>query len=247
MANANAVVPAVKPGADPEPLPHLTEPQPHVGVLKALAELGDGHNGNELPRRNTNQLRHRHQNHVAQQVVEQVVAVVAPHRHLLLRMVQRMQSPPPLEVMLPPMDPVVHKIKYHQIQQQTDPGDVRHTRPDAVELEGADTCHTQRTKQRIRERVYCEEQRQTKQPQPVDQGVEDVGADGGAVIDRFHRPPALHRTNHGHDDHQLQQAHQQPSRSLIAVLQQAGQPCGEHQRLQHALKKPLLHAVKYAA
>jgi gamma-glutamyl:cysteine ligase YbdK (ATP-grasp superfamily) len=49
-----------------------------------------------------------------QQVVEQVVAVVAPHRHLALRMVQRVQRHH-LRLVLGAVHPVAHKVEHQQV------------------------------------------------------------------------------------------------------------------------------------
>jgi hypothetical protein len=75
--------------------------QPQVGVLQAFAQLRDGDDGDELAGADADQLAQDHQQAVTQQVVQQVVAVVAPHRHLPLRVVQRVQVPPPVEGVLP--------------------------------------------------------------------------------------------------------------------------------------------------
>ena len=53
-----------------------------------------------------------------------MIAVVSPHGHLSLRMVQRMQCPPPIELMLPSVNQVMHKIEDDEVEKETDPGDV---------------------------------------------------------------------------------------------------------------------------
>ena len=68
-------------------------------MLKAFAELGEGDDGNELARRYADELRPQHHDHVNQNVIQQVVAVVALHRHRALCVVQRRQPPPPLQLM----------------------------------------------------------------------------------------------------------------------------------------------------
>ena len=87
MPQPNAVVQPVKARADPQSLPYAAKPQPQIGMLKTFAKLGDCHNRNELARSHTNQLRYQHNRNVDQHIVQQVVAVVAPHRHLPLGMV----------------------------------------------------------------------------------------------------------------------------------------------------------------
>ena len=54
-----------------------------------------------------------------------MVAVVRPHRHLLLRMVERMQLPPPLKMVLASVNPIIHKIKDNQVDQQANPRNIR--------------------------------------------------------------------------------------------------------------------------
>ncbi|MNV79362.1 hypothetical protein D3C71_1729110 [compost metagenome] len=107
-------------------------------MLKAFAELGDGNDGNELPRRDPDDLGYRNKDHIPNHVIQQVVAVVAPHGHLLLGMVQRMQAPPPFEMMLSPVNPVIHKIKHHQIEKQADPPYVGDSWPEPVHMERAE-------------------------------------------------------------------------------------------------------------
>ncbi|MNV57550.1 hypothetical protein D3C71_1498880 [compost metagenome] len=197
---ADTVVQAMKTRAHPQALAPAAKPQSHIRVLKALAQLRDRHNSYELARRHTNELGHHHQNGVAQQVIQQVVAVVAPHRHLLLGMVQGVQAPPPLKMVLSPVDPIVHKIEHDQIHQQADPRDIGDTRPNAIELEGANTGDPQRTKKIVGQRINGQEQTQAEKAQSVDQGVENVGADGGTVGHGFYRPETLQRANH-HQNH----------------------------------------------
>ena len=88
MPDANAVMQPVKARADPEPLAQSAKPDPYIGVLEAFAELGQGDDDDELPWWHANELRHHHDDAIDQNAVKQVIAVVAPHRHLPLRMVQ---------------------------------------------------------------------------------------------------------------------------------------------------------------
>jgi hypothetical protein len=50
-----------------------------------------------------------------------VVAVVRPERHLALRVVQRMQRPPPAQLMRDPVPPVVGKVEDQRIEEKSDP------------------------------------------------------------------------------------------------------------------------------
>lgn len=146
MARIQRMVQSMEPGADPQALTHRAEPQPQVGMLETLTQLRQGHDGNKLPRCHTNQLRYQHNDAVTQNIVQQMVAVVAPYRQLALRMVQRMQTPPPFEAMLTTVNPIIQQIKNRQVQQQTDPRNISNTRPDAVELESRDAADAERAK-----------------------------------------------------------------------------------------------------
>ena len=57
MPNPDAVMQAMKTRAHPQPLTDAAKPELQVGVLKALAQLGKRHNGDELAGRHTDQLR----------------------------------------------------------------------------------------------------------------------------------------------------------------------------------------------
>ena len=117
MPNARRMVQAVKARADPQAFAHAAKPQTQIGMLQAFTELCEGNNGHELPGSNTNRLGQDYQQAVTQKIVQQVIAVVAPHGHLALRVVQRMQAPPPFKAVLTAVQPVVKKVQHHQIHQ----------------------------------------------------------------------------------------------------------------------------------
>ena len=54
----------------------------------------------------------------ADQVVQHVVAVVGPERHLPLRVVQRMQRPPPAEPVRQPVPPVVGAVEDDRVNHE---------------------------------------------------------------------------------------------------------------------------------
>ena len=234
------MVHAVKARAHPQPLTPAAKPQAQVGVLQVLAELRQGHDGHILAGRNTYQLGHQHHHHVADQVIEQVVAVVAPLGHLTLGMVQRVQLPPPTQAVLATVDQVVECVQHHQVEQQADQRQIRHSRPNGVEVPGGHARHAPLAKQRAEQWLHRKKHGDPEQTEAVNQGVEHIGAYRGAVGHRLDRAPALQRANHRHHDQQLQQADQQPARGIEPVWQQVPQADGEHQRLQHLLKQQAL-------
>ena len=213
-------------------------------MLKVLTQLGEGNNGDKLPRRNADELGHEHHHTVTQQVVEQVVAVVTPHGHLPLRVVQGVQPPPPLKLVLTAVHPVVAQINGQQVDDQTGDGLIRHARPHGVEVEGLPTGDPQRAEQRIKPGRYAEKQDHPKQAQPVNRGVEHIDPNGGPVGDRFHRAPALQGADDGNDDHQLKQAHQQPAGGVKAIVEQVGHAQRKHGWLHQRLEQFLLENAK---
>ena len=69
VPDTNRMVAAVKARADPQTLAQLAEPDAHIGMLKALAELGQCHDGHKLPRSHTDQLRHQYDDGVVNHAV----------------------------------------------------------------------------------------------------------------------------------------------------------------------------------
>ena len=120
-----------------------------------------------------------------------MVAVVAPHRHLPLRMVQRMQCPPPIEMMLAPVYPVVGEIKNDQVDDKAEHGAVRHAGPELVQVQGAEAAATQLAKQRLQRVLQGEEHHQFEQPQPVDQGIDHIDPNRPPIRHRLYWPQAL--------------------------------------------------------
>jgi hypothetical protein len=84
MADPNAVMHPVKPGTDPQALAYAAKPHPNIGMLKAFTQLRKGHDGHKLSRRHTDQHSNSNENQIAQDIVQQMISVIAPHRHLAL-------------------------------------------------------------------------------------------------------------------------------------------------------------------
>ncbi len=99
-------------------------------------------------------------------------------------------------------------------------------------------------RQGVHQRVEREKQPQAEEPQAVDEGVEQVGADGAAVGHGLDRAPALGSAQHHGNEQQLQDTGQQPARAFKDLSGLRGQAQRLQQRLQQGLKQPLLGAVK---
>jgi hypothetical protein len=213
-------------------------------MLQAFHQLRDGHDGDELPGRDADEARRQHDDGVAQQVVQQVVAVVAPHRHLALAVVQRVQLPPPVELVLAAVDPVVQQVEHHQVDGKGQHRHVGHAGPHLVEVEGAPARRAQAAHGVVEKRLQHEEDGQAEQAEPVDQRVEHVDADGLAVDHRLHRAPALQRADHRDQHHDLDGADQQPAGGVEGILGPAAQAHGEDQRLDRRLENQPCSAAK---
>ena len=61
MTNANGVVQAVKPWADPQAIAQPAKTASDVGVLKTFTQLTQHHQGNKLTRAHPNQFGHHRQ------------------------------------------------------------------------------------------------------------------------------------------------------------------------------------------
>ena len=167
-----------------------------------------------------------------------MVAVVAPHRHLLLRVVQRVELPPPAKLVLGAVEPVIAKIKNQQIQHKTHPGRGSHLRPQVVDLKGRQAPDPQQAHRMVQHGLQGKEHGHPKQPQPMDQGVEHVGAHGSAVSDRLDRPPALQGGDYQQQHQELQQANEQPARGFIGRFQQPAKAQSKQHRLKAAFVQP---------
>ena len=165
-------------------------------MLQVFAQLCQRHDRHILARRNAEALRHHNQDQVTNQVVQQMVAVVAPLGHLLLRMVQGMQLPPPVPPVLAAMQPVIQAVKQKQVEQQTHQGLIAHAGPKGIEVQRAKTSDPGQAKELAEQGLKGKKYRHAKQAQPVHQGVDDIGAQAGPVFQWLHWTPALQRANH---------------------------------------------------
>src|SRR5690349_6504462 len=86
---ANGVMAAMERRTDEQALAEPTEMQTDVRVLHALREVRNRDEHDELRRRHANEQRDHGEETRLQQIVEQMVAVVGPQRHLLLAVMHR--------------------------------------------------------------------------------------------------------------------------------------------------------------
>ena len=173
-----------------------------------------------------------------------MVSVVRPHGHLSLRVVQRMQGPPCIGLVLCPVNPVVHKVEQDQVDHKTDQRQIGHPRPQTVEVKCGQTHGAQPAQALLKQIVKREKHHQFEQAQAVDQGVDHIDPHCPRVSDRLHWPAPLHRANHHPHHRQLQQAHHHPARALVGFFEQIALPCGKGDGLNHGLIKRGLQAFK---
>mmetsp|Transcript_36595 Transcript_36595/g.84867 ORF Transcript_36595/g.84867 Transcript_36595/m.84867 type:complete len:323 (-) Transcript_36595:1691-2659(-) len=235
---------AVKARADQQPLAERAETQTHIGMLQALQQLGDDRDRDELPRLHTDQPREQRKGRGHEHIVQQVVAVIAPHRHLALAVVQAVQRPPKVELVLPAVEPVAHEVEHDEVGDETDRRNVRHARPQRIELPGGQAGQPQLAGNRVPGRLDAEEHRQAHQPQAVDQRVDHVGAHRRAVADGLDRPAALQQPDAEQQHRHLDAAPQQPASGIEGVLQQIAKAECEHEGLHDGLVQRELRGIK---
>ena len=209
-------------------------------MLQVFAELAERQQGHKLPGPHAHQGSHGSDHQPGQHVIEQMVAVVAPHRHLPLRVVQGMQGPPPAQLVLAAVNPVLHQIEQHQVQHKAHPGLVSHPRPQPVQVPGGHALGTQQPQPLLEQGIQAEEHGQLEQAQAVDQGVQDIGAHGPVVVLGFGGPQPLHRPDQHQHEGDLDQPDQQPSGAFVGFFQQMGLAGKQGQRLHQVLEQPLL-------
>jgi len=202
-------------------------------MRQALDQLGAGDDGHELPRRHPDRAGDQGDQHVAQEVVEQVVAVVTPHRHVALAVVHGVQRPPAIKAVLPAMDPVIQQVEHQQVDHKRGPGRVGDAGPPGrhpgVELDPVKAMDRCGAEQRVQPRPHQEEHPQPEQAQPVDERVDDVHPRMVPCRAAIDRPPPLQWREHRQHDGQLHQPDQQPARCVVGVLQQiALAHCKQH-------------------
>src|ERR1700735_602592 len=118
MAVPYCVVTAMKNRADDNALEQPAVRQACIDVLDALHEVADGDQHHKLIGLHTDKQRDRRKERSLNDIVEKVVAVIVPQRHLLLAVMHRMQFPPHAETMLPAVIPVAGKIEQDQVDQE---------------------------------------------------------------------------------------------------------------------------------
>ena len=80
-------------------------------MLVALHDPGDHDKSHELPRCSPEQQRCECEQAISKEIVEQVVALIAPVSHLPLTVVNRMKRPPPGPSVLKAMNPIIQRIE----------------------------------------------------------------------------------------------------------------------------------------
>ena len=188
--------------------------------------LAEGDDGDELRRRDPDQVADLHQQRVADQVVEQVVAVVAPHRHLALAVVQRMQRPPGVEAVLRAVHQIVDGSRAAADRPGRPPARCR-SRPATgrdrlVQMPAGKAVHRQRAPAPATADRPGRTARRER-AEPVRQRVGDVRADGGAVAHRLSRAQALQQPDQRQHHRRRRSRPQQPAGGVVGILSRA--PC----------------------
>ena len=136
----HAVMRAMKPRRDQQTLAHDAERDPGVGMRQALDEAQHQHQQRKLHRRHADRQRNHAEPQERNEIVQQVIAVVRPERHLALRVMHRMQRPPPAEHVRHAVPPIVGKVQndgvdrkgQHRMAEQRREHPLQHRRDPAV-------------------------------------------------------------------------------------------------------------------
>ncbi|OMP13241.1 hypothetical protein COLO4_02024 [Corchorus olitorius] len=217
MPQPNCVMQAMEAWRDQQPVAEPPEMQPHVGVLKALQQLRNGNQQNVLRRLKPDDERRDGKHRTTQYIVEDVVAVIGPQRHLLLTVMQRMQ-----------------------IDQKADDSDGRDTRPPVFDVQMRPAPETQLPIEVVDQRLQREKHQQREETQAMKERVEDVGAHGVAVLQRFDRAPALQRAENQQQHRDLHQPHQQPFGAGVGIFDVTAQADGIGDRHHDVLEEHIL-------
>jgi hypothetical protein len=165
---------------DNDPTPDPAKICTQICMLQALHHPGQHHDHDVLGRRDTDKNGQQGEQSVAQQVVQKVIAVIAPIGHVTLRVMQAVQRPPPVQAMLHPVDPVVSKVENHNVRQETQPGVIAPGRPgrgdQRVRAQWREPLIAQKSFDGIDHRLPENKRNQTKTTESMQQGVHDVGA-----------------------------------------------------------------------
>jgi hypothetical protein len=203
----------------PQSLADASKPELDIGMMETFAQLAQSHQGHKLRWRNAQQNGNDGQNKACDHIVQKVIAVIAPDRHLPLRMMQGVQSPPRPKSMLRAMDQVMHKVKDDQVQHEADPSNVGHARPNLVEVKSRYTLHAKPAPYLVQAIFQSEKHQQFENPQAVNQGIQNVNPNRLSIAPMLDRPYFFKWRHHNKHEGDLQQSNQQPTRSLIGLLE----------------------------
>jgi hypothetical protein len=119
-------------------------------------------------------------------------------------MMQRMQSPPTIELMLPSVNQVMNKIEDNKVQQETDPSNVGDAWPKCVDVERWKPMHAQHAKNSFNGIFKSKKHDQLEKAQAMNQGVEDINFDTVGICHRFGRSPFFQGRNEDKQNQNLQ-------------------------------------------
>src|ERR1700709_282172 len=103
-------------------------------MLDALQHIANRDEHNKLRWLNADKKRDCREERCLDNVIEEMIAVVRPQRHLLLTVMNRVQLPPHAKTMLPSVIPVARKIQDHQIEQERHDRLIGHAGPDIIDV-----------------------------------------------------------------------------------------------------------------
>jgi hypothetical protein len=238
VADADRVVGAVEARRDQQALAQPAEVDAHVRMLQRLQGARDRHQQHVLRRRHADRQRDHGQVDVAQQIVQQVVPVVAPQIHVLLAVVQAVQGPPPAELVLAAVEPVIEEVQHHQVDQEA--GQRAHAGHQRLQVKRVHALHAQRAGHAVHDRVEGEEYRHREEAQAVDQGVDEVVPARGAVAHLLRRDQGFQRAQDQEQGRHLAGPGQEPFDALEGVLGVLAHAGIEQEGLDHGLEQPAL-------
>ena len=131
-------------------------------MLHALHQISDRDQHHELRRLYTDHQRHGSEKAGLHDVVEQMIPVVRPQRHLLLAVMDRVQFPPDANPVLHPVIPIAGEIEHDQIDNKRDDRLRSHARPKIVEIDIGDIVQSQPALKTVEERLEREEKEQVQ-------------------------------------------------------------------------------------
>ena len=217
---------------------------PHIGVLQALQDARGRHQQHVLARFDPDHQRNHRHIAIAQQVVEQMIAVIRPQIHVALAVMQAVKPPPPVELMAGPVIPVIEKIEHEQVDEEAGDRMVGHAGPQVFQIEGLHAFHVQRCRQLILERIQKQKNQHRKRAEAMDHGIQKIDPARTAVTQRMHRDQRLQRPQYRKQQGDLADADQEPFGALERLFGEFAHAEIEDQRLHHGLEQPALHEGK---